>query len=153
MNFRLEQGLLVPLMIELTPIETAMVLTHQDAIEGMGFSLCSSNEKELKVDAIPPFTDEGEVKLILSEMANQLQEYIGKEDYQKQREKKLAQIACRFAKTKKVYTKEEGQKLYEQLSSCASPLHSPKGDPTKVRINHDRLKALFTESQEAPSCS
>lgn len=138
-----KQGLLVPFTIDLTSVEAAMVLTHLAAIEQLGFELRPIGKSSFMVEAIPPFVDEGDVKQMIGEMALHLQEFIGKLNYAKERQKKLAQAAARFARVKNHFSKEEARQLYERLCACESPLHCPKGNPTRVHLNHDAIEYLF----------
>lgn len=143
------QGLLVPITINLTPVECAMVLTHQDAIEETGFTLRSMGGETFQVEAIPPFLDEWEVQDALVEMANALQEFIGGSDYDKVRREKLTLITASRAKRKSQYLPDEAIRLYEELQRCESPKFCPKGNPTKVHLSDDEIKALFRADQKA----
>lgn len=143
-----KQILLIPFTIDLTSIEAAMVLTHLEAIERVGFELRSIGKSSFMVEAIPPFVDEGDVKKVIAEMALHLQEFIGKHHYAKMRQKKLAQCAARFARHKVNVSDDEARQLYERLCACESPLHCPKGNPTMVQLNHDAIESLFRTDQK-----
>lgn len=144
-----KQGLLVPFSINVTAVESAMILTHQDAIEKLGFSLRAIGKDIFMIEAIPSFIREDDVKTILSNMAESLQSFIGKIDYEKERQKKLALIAARFAHTKNEYFPEEAKGLYKKLQKCESPLQSPKGNPTMVELAHDTIENLFAADKKA----
>lgn len=143
-----KQMLLIPFTIDLTSVEATMVLTHLDAIENLGFEIRSIGKSSFMIEAIPPFLDEGDVKQIIGEMALHLQEFIGKHHYAKERQKKLAQCAARFAKSKHRISDEEAKHLYTRLMACESPLHCPKGNPTMVQLNHDSIEYLFRADQK-----
>ncbi len=147
------QGLLVPIRVDLTPVECAMVLTHQDAIEKMGFSLRSMGGETFHVEAVPPFLDEWEVQDALVEIAHALQEFIGGSDYEKIRREKLALITASRAKRKSQYMQDEATRLYEELQRCESPRFCPKGNKTKVHLSDDEIKALFRADQKATKSS
>ena len=83
-----------------------MILSHQEAVEHLGFSLRPMGKETFMVEAIPPFISENQVKEILVEMAQSLQKSIGKIDDMKR--KKLVAIAAR-------YSKQEIGKLYQRL--------------------------------------
>lgn len=143
-----KQLLLIPFTIDLTSIEAAMVLTHLDAIDRVGFELRSIGKSSFMVEGIPPFVDEGDVKKVIAEMALHLQEFIGKHHYAEMRQKKLAQCAARYARHKTYVSDEEAKRLYERLLACESPLHCPKGNPTMVHLNHDAIESLFRADQK-----
>lgn len=143
-----KQLLLIPFTIDLTSIEAAMVLTHLDAIDQVGFELRAIGKSSFMVEGIPPFVDEGDVKKVIAEMALHLQEFIGKHHYAEMRQKKLAAVAARFARHKSYVSDEEAKRLYERLLSCESPHHCPKGNPTMVHLNHDAIESLFRTDQK-----
>jgi DNA mismatch repair protein MutL len=143
-----KQLLLIPFTIDLTSIEAAMVLTHLEAIDQVGFELRSIGKSSFMVEGIPPFVDEGDVKKVIAEMALHLQEFIGKHHYAEMRQKKLAQCAARYARHKTYVSDEEAIRLYERLLTCESPLHCPKGNPTMVYLNHDAIESLFRADQK-----
>ncbi len=143
-----KQGLLVPFTVDLSAVESAMILTHLDAIEKMGFSLRPIGKDLFTVEAIPPFAREEDVKTILSNMAAELQSFIGKIDYEKERQTKLARVAARFSRAKREYYPEEAKELLKRLRRCESPLQSPKGNPTMVYLDNDKVESLFTPNQK-----
>lgn len=145
------QGLLVPFTITLTTLESAMILTHLDAIEKMGFALKAIGKNAFMIEAIPPFLEEGEIQMIIAAMANALQEFIGGQDYSKQRREKLALIAARYAKRKKQYLSNEAAHLLKQLLKCKSPWHCPSGEPTMTRVSYDEVEHFFRENQKSPA--
>jgi len=143
-----KQGLLVPFNIDLTPVESAMVLTHQAAIEEMGFSLRAIGKDVFMVEALPPFLKESEVSGLLSELAHALQAFIGKLDYEKERREKLALKIAMRGKSKEVSSKEEGKRLIERLFKCQNKTHCPKGNQVRIDFHHDSIERLFRTDQE-----
>ncbi len=142
------QGLLVPFSIVLTPVESAMVLTHLDAIEKVGFVLRPIGKDAFMVEAIPPFLDESDVQEVVAEMAHSLQGFIGRRDYARERSEQLALIAAARSKKKTNYLPEEARALLKNLRNCESPLHCPKGNPTIVKLAYDEIKELFRADQK-----
>lgn len=137
------QGLLVPLTIDLTSVESAMVLTHQAAIEELGFSLKPIGKDVVMVEALPPFIDEADVESILVEIAAAMQQLIGKVDYEKERKEALCLILATKGKSKKVRSVEEGVRLLERLSNCDNPAHCPKGENVRIPLDVETLERLF----------
>jgi DNA mismatch repair protein MutL len=137
------QKLLIPLTIDLTSVESAMVLTHQAAIENLGFSLKPIGKDVFMVEALPPFIDEAEVGSILIEIAAAMQKLIGKVDYKKERKEALCFIIASKGKSKKVRSIEEGATLLERLSSCANSTHCPKGENVRIPLDVETLERLF----------
>ena len=144
-NFQIEkQGLLFPFSIDLFPIEAAMILTHQDAIETLGFSLRAVAKDIFLVEAIPLHIEERDVKRMICQMADELQEFIGKIDYKRERLEKLALIVASFVKNRKNYSSQEAKGLYKKLKSCKSSTYCPKGSLTTVHLSHEAIEDLFT---------
>lgn len=146
-----KQGLLVPFNVDLTPVESTMILTHQGAIEQMGFSLRAIGKDVFMVEALPPFIEEDSVKEILSEMARALQQFIGKGDYESKRRKSLAYQLAQRGKVKRVTGHLEAKRLLERLESCQNQTHCPKGNPTRIELGYDTIEHLFRKNQK--TCS
>lgn len=142
------QGLLVPFTITLTTLESAMVLTHLDAIEKMGFSMKAIGKNAFMIEAFPSFLEEGQVQSVISAMAEGLQEFIGGRNYKKERQEKLALIAALYAKRKKRYHTHEAALLLKQLMLCQTPYHCPSGEPTIMRMSYDEIEHFFRENQK-----
>ncbi|NGX26940.1 MAG: DNA mismatch repair protein MutL [Chlamydiae bacterium] len=150
---KISQGLLVPFSIALTPVESAMVLTHLNAIEDMGFALRPIGKDTFMVEAIPPFLDESNIQAIIADIAHSLQQFIGGRDYTEERQEKLALIAASSAKKKTTYLPEEAKELFKQLQLSESPLHCPKGNPTMVKLTNDEIEELFRADQKTAKSS
>lgn len=148
-----KQGLLIPFIVHLTPIETAMILTHQETIEECGFTLRPIGKDAFMVEAIPPFIEESDTKFILTDMAHALQDFIGKLDYKEERRKKLAMTVAGFARAKSLFTKEEAKQLFGQLRKCAISTHCPKGHPTMVLLSDDAIQDFFRADQKTATVS
>lgn len=137
------QGLLVPLTIDLTSVESAMILTHQAAIEKMGFSLRPIGKDVIMVESLPPFLSETEIESVLIEIASAMQQLIGKIDYNKERKERLSLILASKGKMKKVGSLEEAQRLLQRLFTCKNPTHCPKGENIKVLLDVEIIERLF----------
>lgn len=144
------QGLLIPFSIDVTSVEGAMILTHMAAIEEMGISLRPIGKDVFMVEALPPFVDQADVKLLVTDMAHAMQEFIGKSEYTKQRREKLALLTASCAKRRTFNAGEEAKGLVKRLFLCDSPLHCPKGNPTMVHLDEETIESLFTADQKAP---
>lgn len=140
---REKQGLLLPFTLELSNVESAMILSNLEVIEALGFCMRPLGKNIFIVEAIPSFMDEAEVKQVMRIFASELQIFIGKGDIEKQRERHLALLALRFAKMKKEYSMDEAFALFGQLLSSNSPQLSPHGKPTMVHINKDAIQKYF----------
>lgn len=143
------QRLLIPFSVTFTSVESAMLLTHLDAIEAFGFSLKPIGKDAFMIEALPPFLDESEMQNLLQEMAHDLQEFIGGKDYANERQEKLALRLASSVKRKKHYLPAEALQLLKSLEACESPLHCPKGNLTRVTLENDKIQELFRADQKA----
>lgn len=139
------QALLVPFTIFTTAVETAMVLTHQDAIENLGFRLRPIGKDAFMVEALPPFLSENEVEGLIRDMANKLQEFIGAKDITQKRAELLAKMAACRKSGKKHYDREEALLLYRRIGESSSQF-SPQGDKITVQFNEEQLENLFKQN-------
>ncbi len=140
-----KQSLLVPYTLSLSPIDSAMIMTHLPAIESIGFSLHPIGKNLFMIDAAPPFLEEKEAKETIMEMALELQAFIGTQPQEEKKRKELAYIASRRATLKKQYSRQEALLLFKELMGCCSPLQCPKGNPTMVHLNSYEIKKLFNQ--------
>jgi DNA mismatch repair protein MutL len=138
------QGLLLPLTIEATPVETAMLLTHLEAFEATGFLIRPAGKQLFLVEAIPPFVSSGEVRSLIEQLATLLQEFIGKAEIAQEKGKKLALATAHFAKKRKSFNVEEARELMRQLATCRDPAYSPQGEKILVHLSDHELQKLFS---------
>ncbi|NGX39996.1 MAG: DNA mismatch repair protein MutL [Chlamydiae bacterium] len=150
---RESQALLLPISVFLTPVEVAMILTHQSAIEALGFSLRPIEKERILVEALPPQLESNEVEGLLTQMAEGLQEFIGKIDYEAKRREVLAKLLSGASGNRSRFSSSEGRELFKRLQRCSDPHHSPKGHSTMVQVTNDTIEALFRENQKAANSS
>lgn len=148
-----QQVLLIPFSIILTPIESTMILSHLKSIERMGFRLKPVAKDTFMVEAMPSFMEQKQVQKMIAEMALSLQSFIGKMDFESERQKKLALIASCYAKKKEVFFEEEALQIFEKLKETKSPLFCPRGRLTMVHVSRDEIQSLFTTHKKIATIS
>ncbi|NGX45092.1 MAG: DNA mismatch repair protein MutL [Chlamydiae bacterium] len=141
-----KQGLLVPIPVTFDKVEAAMLLSHLEVVEALGFSVRPAGKEIFMMEAIPSYMTESGARAALEELAGALQESIGTSSFEKERLRKLALIAARLAKGKEGYTLEEGKALYTQLQDGCTSLQDPKGQPILKQVSQDEIQALFTNT-------
>lgn len=139
-----KQGLLLPFTVDCNPVEAAMILTHMEAIEALGFHMRSAGKQLFMIEAIPPFMREADVKAFILEAAGALQSFIGGSDIAVKRKEKLALLAARFAKNQKIFNVEEAVSIVRALKKTHSNRDCPQGTLTQVVISRDEIQRLFT---------
>lgn len=140
------QGLLVPVTVELSTVDNAMVLTHLTAIEAIGFTMRPIGRSTFIIEAVPSFLENHNLKEVIESLAQGLQEFIGKSHFEKEREKRLAFLTARFAKEKKQFYLQEAIALYHELQRCSDPFHCPKGRPVLIHLTLGQIEQFFGKS-------
>lgn len=143
-----QQVLLIPFSIILTSIESTMILSHQKSLEQLGFRLKPVAKDTFMVEAMPSFVKESEVQRMIAEIAVSLQSFIGKKDFESERQKKLALIASCYAKKEERISKEEAEQIFKRLKETKSPLFCPRGSPTMIHVSRDEIQTLFRAHQK-----
>lgn len=140
-----KQGLLLPFTFDCTAVEAAMLLTHLEAIEELGFSIRPAGKQLFLVEALPPFLEVGQVKPLMADLSHLLQEFIGVAEIEESRRKKLAFATARFAKNRQSFNVREAEELLRLLPRSSDPTHSPEGDPIMVHLSQNDLQKLFSK--------
>lgn len=140
-----KQGLIFPLTLEVSASQAAMILTHLEAIEEMGFSLQAIDKQAFLINAIPPFLEEEEAKKAVVEMAEELQSFIGKSDIQEERRRHLARVVCGFARRRKrQFSMQEALQLFKELGSTTQMRFCPLGRPLFIHLSEDEIAKHFS---------
>jgi len=140
------EGLLIPFTVPVTTVEAAMLLTHGEAVERLGFSLRPIEKDVFLVEATPPGITQEEVHTLLTSFGQGLQEFIGKTDYENKRAEMLALTTASLMK-KRAFSKPEAIALFKELKKTSDPLHCPKGSPTMVHIDDESIEDFFRKDQ------
>lgn len=140
-----KQVVIVPFTLNLSSLDSAMVMTHLPSIESLGFSLRPIGRDVFIIEAIPPFLDEKGAKEAIVEMAEKLQMYIGKKAECEKKAEQLAYIASKNAKLKNHYSLEEAVMIFKQLMDSSSPHFCPKGNPTMRHLSLYEISKLFAK--------
>lgn len=138
------QSLLLPLTIEVSPQEAALLEEHLEAFNKMGFGIHRCGPTTFMVDAIPELMRKEDLQSTLIAIAHDLCDLHDGDHLQREREKRLALAACRASMPPdRLLTHEEAQKLMEQLIDCESPQQCPFGKPTLVHLSSEELTKQF----------
>ncbi|MFC1526517.1 hypothetical protein ACFL6X_06885, partial [Candidatus Latescibacterota bacterium] len=136
------QHLLVPLTLEVDPVEMDVFREASSMFSSLGFGVREFGANSLIVDAIPPelrHWEDGEAfRQVLGELAEEM--VARSED----REAMAASMACHTSiRTGERLTAEEMETLVHRLLQAREPFICPHGRPTMVRIPLDELDRLF----------
>ena len=137
------QTLLIPVVLDLQPAVTTLLLGHLKELEGWGFDMATDAEGRLTVTAVPAGLREGEVAPALLELGDHLFQ-AGGSTPANWREQALTTIACHSAvRAGQTLSHEEMRQLLQQLERCAIPRTCPHGRPTTLLLSQSQLERQF----------
>jgi DNA mismatch repair protein MutL len=138
------QPLLIPLTLDFSSLEAALLKEHLEILNGMGFGIQEFGEYTFIIDAVPDFLKKEDVKACLTTMIENLIELQDTRRVQREKEKQLALAACRssLSSTSRL-TIEEAQSLLHQLFDCESPFQCPLGKTTIAYLSTEDLTRFF----------
>lgn len=138
------QSLLIPITVELSLSEAALLKEYLEIFNQMGISIQEFGEHTFKVDALPPLLQKEDIPLFLTGMLQDLKEVHDTKRLQKEREKQLAMVACRRSTmASKRLSLDEAHRLVTQLMESEQPLQCPMGRSTFLYLLSDDLIKLF----------
>jgi DNA mismatch repair protein MutL len=134
------QQLLVPETIELTAAEAAVVESHQELLEAMGFTLEPFGGNSWAVRSAPAILGNRDLGDTVRALIGSLEGDEGAEALDEARHEMAASIACHAAvRANHPLTREEMVQLIADLERCDSPTRCPHGRPVLLRVDHDEL--------------
>ena len=140
---RPSQELISPVILHRTPKEVAILRDLLPALAGEGFVLEEFGGDSFLVRAVPVVLGRLEEATIIDEIISDL---VSKEASQtvSNRERIIRIVACRGAvKAGTVCTREQCQRIVDQLRMMQNPFTCPHGRPTMIRFSRKELDAMF----------
>lgn len=138
------QTLLFPVTLELRGHEKASVDMHLKTLHEMGVGIRPFGENTFVVDAIDPHFEEEKIAPLIHELLDVLERFGDTKHVEKEKQKKLALTALRFARSQKSgYTLEQARTIVRQLFKTDTPLQGPTGKPIGVYFSSDDIKKHF----------
>lgn len=142
------QPLLIPLTLQLTPLECDVVREHEMLLNKMGFEIREFGEQSFVLDAYPSFLKHDQLQTSLQLLIQDLVEMQTSRHLQIKREEKLALAACRATlPSAKCLSIEEAQGLVKELMSCEVPAKCPMGKPTCMYFSPEELEKWFNKTK------
>jgi len=140
---RPSQELISPLILHRTPKEAALIRELLPALAGEGFLIEGFGGDSFIVRAVPVILGRVEETGIIDDIISDL---VSGESSQSvsNRERITRIIACRGAvKAGTVCTREQCQRIVDQLRLMQNPFTCPHGRPTMIRFSRKELDSLF----------
>ncbi|MCL2183560.1 MAG: DNA mismatch repair endonuclease MutL [Chitinispirillia bacterium] len=138
------QQLLLPIIIEMSPAEKAVVDEVRDSFTNLGFEIADWSGNSVSVSAMPAFLRYGEAEAAVREMVRYLLDGRSPGAMREPVKRFAAAFACGAAiKSGQKLSQEEMNALINALFAADNPYACPHGRPTLVRISVDELTRRF----------
>lgn len=138
------QPLLVPYTLEVTPLESAVLLDNLDLLNRFAIHLKEFGPHTFTLDAIPQIFGSIDMESFVRDLVKGLCEVDGALDIKQEKERRIAFTASRIAISNRVkLSSEEAQSLVKQLLLCKQPKLCPSGKPTMIHISSADLAKQF----------
>jgi DNA mismatch repair protein MutL len=137
-----QQGLLVPLTVDLPPTAQELLLGNATLLAEWGFEIDDFGTG-LRVRSVPTGLPEANIATALLEIADHLAGRGGSTPAQ-WREAMLTTLACHSSvRAGQTLSHTEMRELIEQLERCHAPRTCPHGRPTMILLTHTQLERQF----------
>jgi DNA mismatch repair protein MutL len=145
-NANLSQQLLIPIYVELNPVDFEVIKSLEKELKALGFDIELLSKRRVKITGIPSDVRIGDEGKILKELIDQFKEYDVKLNLEK-RDNLAKSYACKHAiKAGDYLTEGEMLNLIDKLFSVKMPYVCPHGRPTIVKISMDELDKMFART-------
>ncbi len=136
------QPLLAPVLLELTPSQSALLASHADALQEYGFAVEPFGGGGFLLRAAPPGLRRDDPARAFVELLD----LVTREDAPADpRRRVAASLACHAAvRAGQTLAPEEMRDLIEQLEACDQPQTCPHGRPTMLHLSADELARRFS---------
>lgn len=142
-NANLTQQLLIPIYVELNPVDYEVAKSIDKELGALGFDIELQSKRRIKIKGIPSDVRIGDEGKILQELIDQFKEYDIKLNLEK-RDNLAKSYACKHAIKAGDYLSEgEMLNLIDKLFSVKMPYVCPHGRPTIVKLSMDELDKMF----------
>lgn len=145
-NANLSQQLLMPIYVELNPVDYEVCKSIEEELRALGFDLEIQSKRKVKIKGIPSDVKIGNEGKILQELIDQYKENDVKLNLEK-RDNLAKTYGCKHAiKAGDYLTEDEMLNLIDKLFSVKMPYVCPHGRPTIVKISMDELDKMFART-------
>jgi DNA mismatch repair protein MutL len=145
-NANLSQQLLIPLYIELNPVDFEVVKSIERELKALGFDLELQSKRKIKLKGIPSDVKPGHEDKIIQELIGEYKENDVKLNLDK-RDNLAKSYACKHAvKAGDSLNPDEMLNLIDKLFFTQMPYVCPHGRPTMIKITMDELDKKFART-------
>lgn len=145
-NADLSQQLLIPIYIELNPVDFEVAKTIEKELRSLGFDIEILAKRKFKLKGVPSDVRLGDEGKILQELIDEFKENDVKLNLEK-RDNLAKSYSCKHAiKTGDRLNENEMLNLIDRLFLTKMPYVCPHGRPTIVKISMDELDRKFART-------
>jgi DNA mismatch repair protein MutL len=145
-NANLSQQLMIPLYIELNPVDFEVAKNIEGELKALGFDIELQSKRKIKVKGIPSDVRVGHEDKILQELIEEYKENDVKLNLDK-RDNLAKSYACKHAiKAGDKLNPDEMLNLIDKLFYTQMPYVCPHGRPTVIKISMDELDKKFART-------
>jgi DNA mismatch repair protein MutL len=142
-NANLSQQLLMPIYIELNPVDYEVAKSIEKELQALGFDIELQSKRKVKMKGIPSDVRIGNETKILQELIDEFKENDVKLNLEK-RDNLAKTYGCKHAiKAGDALNESEMLNLIDKLFSVKMPYVCPHGRPTIVKVSMDELDKMF----------
>ncbi len=145
-NANLSQQLLIPIYIEMNPVDYEIAKSLEGELKALGFDIEIQAKRKIKIKGIPSDVRIGNESKIIQELIDEFKENDVKLNLEK-RDNLAKSYGCRHAiKAGDALSESEMLNLIDKLFSVKMPYVCPHGRPTIVKISMDELDKMFART-------
>jgi len=142
------QGLLEPLALLASPLETETAQLHAELLRTIGFDVAPLSADHIVVRAIPALLAKAPIEPLVRETLAELAQHGQVQSVMEQRDAILATMACHGAvRANRSLTIPEMNQLLRDIEATDRSDQCNHGRPTWVQIGHKELDRLFMRGQ------
>lgn len=138
-----QQGLLVPILLELDARDVDLLMRHQEHFEDAGFSLESFGGQTVQVSGIPAFLKVGDAKRFLTELVDAIIDHDSGSRVKRLAYEGFAAKVAKVGSFQFQWSVVTISGLLSSLFECDLPYCDPVGQPTLVQISFQELQRKF----------
>lgn len=141
------QGLLAPLILDLSYDDFSYYKDNEDVFKKIGFVIDEFGVNSIYIREVPIILDEKNVRQLFFDILNNLKD-MGSGKIKEVKYNKIATMACKAAvKANDKLSLIEMQSLLDDLKNLNQPFNCPHGRPTIIKITLNELEKRFKRIQ------
>jgi len=142
------QPLLIPVSLEVTPIQAETIELHHTDINQFGFELTVLSENSATIRRVPAFLHHADPKPLVLDLLNDLAEHQSSLAVKGVRDDILATMACHGSvRAKRILTIPEMNALLREMEITERSDQCNHGRPTWIQLSMNQLDKLFLRGQ------